>query len=137
MKPSTNPHHLQLSEIPVSFKGDAAIWREVQLGTMRVGYETYLEDFDDKEILKALPDGLCPCPHWGYVIAGCLTICYPDHEEVVNPGEVYYMAPGHTMRTDAGTVLLEFSPAEEFKKLTELAEQHAHAFQDGTVGDSI
>lgn len=104
-------------------KMNTAIWREVQLGTMRVGYETYLQDFDDKELLATLPHGLCPCPHWGYVIAGCLTICYPDHEEVANTGEVYYMAPGHTMKANAGTVLLEFSPYEEFRKLTELVNQ--------------
>lgn len=116
-------NHLQLSAFPVSMKMDAAIWREVQLGTMRVGYETYLQDFDDKEILRTLPGGLCPCPHWGYVISGRLTICYPDHEEVVNTGEVYHMAPGHTMKADAGTVLLEFSPYEEFKKLTESVSQ--------------
>lgn len=115
--------HIPLSDIPITFRGDAAIWREFQLGSMRVGYETYLQDFNDKEILKGLPDGLCPCPHWGYVIAGRLTICYPECEKVVNTGEVYYMAPGHTMRTDAGTVLLEFSPFEQFQKLTELAKQ--------------
>src|SRR5690606_10757426 len=94
MKPSTNPHHLQLSEIRVSFKGDAAIWREVQLGTMRVGYETYFGDLNDKETLKPLPDGLCHCPHGEYVIVGCLTICYPDHEEVVNPGKCTTWLPG-------------------------------------------
>ncbi len=115
-------NHLQLSAFPLSMKIDAAIWREVQLGTMCVGYETYLQDFDDKEILKALPDGLYPCPHWCDI--GRLTICYPDYEEVVNTGEVYNMAPGHTMKADAGTVLLEFSPYKEFEKLTESVDQN-------------
>ena len=49
---------------------------------------------------------------------------YPDHDEIVEPGELYYMAPGHTMETKAGTVLVEFSPKEEFRKLTELAEKN-------------
>jgi hypothetical protein len=53
-----------------------------------------------------------------------MTVRYPDHEEVVKAGEIYYMAPGHTMAVEAGTVLIEFSPKEEFRKLTEIAEKN-------------
>ena len=91
---------------------------------MRVGYETYLSDFDDTELLKGLPDDRCQCPHWGYLLAGRMTVRYADHEEVVNAGDVYYMAPGHTMAAEAGTVLIEFSPKEEFRKLTGIAERN-------------
>ena len=34
------------------------------------------------------------------------------------------MAPGHTMACNAGTVLIEFRPREEFRKLTEIAEKN-------------
>ncbi|TLD39881.1 MAG: hypothetical protein JETT_3858 [Candidatus Jettenia ecosi] len=34
------------------------------------------------------------------------------------------MAPGHTLTAEAGTVLIEFSPKEEFRKLTEIAEKN-------------
>jgi hypothetical protein len=34
------------------------------------------------------------------------------------------MAPGHTMAAEAGTVLIEFSPSEEFRRLTEIAEKN-------------
>jgi len=53
-----------------------------------------------------------------------MTVRYADHEEVVNAGELYYMAPGHTMATEAVTVLIEFSPRGEFRKLTEIAEKN-------------
>ena len=56
--------------------------------------------------------------------AGRMTVRYADHEEVINAGDVYYMAPGHTMAALAGTVLIEFSPKEEFRKLTEIAEKN-------------
>jgi hypothetical protein len=36
----------------------------------------------------------------------------------------YYMAPGHTMAAEAGTVLIEFSPKKEFEKLTEIAQKN-------------
>ncbi len=49
---------------------------------------------------------------------------YEDHEEVVRAGDVYYMAPGHTMAVEAGTVLIEFSPREAFRQLTAIAERN-------------
>ena len=53
-----------------------------------------------------------------------MIVRYADHEEVANAGEVYYMAPGHTMATEAGTVLIEFTPKKEFRQLTEIAEKN-------------
>ncbi|NLE87182.1 MAG: cupin domain-containing protein [Myxococcales bacterium] len=119
----TQGEHAALSELATTLASEIALWREAEWGEMRVGYETYLSHFDDRELLKGLPEGLCPCPHWGYLLAGRLTVHYPDHDDVVEPGELYYMAPGHTMETEAGTVLVEFSPKEEFRQLTELAEK--------------
>lgn len=121
-KPKGN--HASLSQFETKVSSDVAIWRQAEWGDMRVGYETYLSDFDDAELLKGLPDDRCQCPHWGYLVAGRMAVRYPDHEEVVNAGELYYMAPGDTMATEAGTVLIEFSPKEDFRKLTEIAEKN-------------
>jgi len=52
---------------------------------------------------------------------------------VVQAGEVYYMAPGHSMAVEAGTVLIEFSPKEEFRKLTEIAEKNFAQMQKKSV----
>ena len=57
-------NHASLSEFATTFASEAALWREAEWGEMRVGYETYLADFDDRELLKGLPDGLCPGPNW-------------------------------------------------------------------------
>jgi len=114
--------HAALGEFETTFASAQAIWREAEWGEMRVGYESYLSDFDDAEMLKGLPDDRCPCPHWGYLLAGRLTVRYADREDVVEPGGLYYMAPGHTMAADAGTVLIEFSPRKEFRKLTDFVE---------------
>ncbi len=53
-----------------------------------------------------------------------MTVLYADHEEVVEAGEIYYMAPDHTIEVDAGTVLIEFSPKDEFQKTVEVGEQN-------------
>jgi hypothetical protein len=66
-------NHSSLSEFETDIASESAIWRQAEWGDMRVGYETYLSDFDDADILKGLPDGLCQCPHWGYLITGRMT----------------------------------------------------------------
>lgn len=49
----------------------------------------------------------------------------PDNEEEILAGELYYAAPGHTMFAKAGTVLVEFSPKDQFRELTEIAEENS------------
>ena len=115
--------HAALKGFETAIASEIAIWRQYEWGDMRVGYETYLKDFDDAELLKGLPGEHCPCPHWGYLLAGQLTVRYADHEDIIQAGEVYDMAPGHTMVAEAGTVLIEFSPKEAFRELTEIAEK--------------
>ena len=33
------------------------------------------------ELLKGLPRDSCPCPHWGYLFAGKITVTYADRVE--------------------------------------------------------
>jgi hypothetical protein len=124
MNSKSKVNHASLSEFETNVASETAIWRQFEWGDMRVGYETYFSDFDDAELLKGLPDDRCQCPHWGYLLSGRMIVRYADHEDVITTGDVYYMAPGHTMRAEAGTVLIEFSPKEEFRKLTEIAEKN-------------
>ena len=46
-------------------------------------------------MFKGLPGEACPCPHWGYLFAGRITVTYADHEEVYEAGDAFYMSPGH------------------------------------------
>jgi quercetin dioxygenase-like cupin family protein len=59
------------------------------------------------------PGDSCQCPHWGYVTAGRLTVQYGDREEVLEPGDAFYMPPGHVPAAVAGTELVMFSPQDE------------------------
>jgi hypothetical protein len=52
-------------------------------------------------------------PHWGYVTAGRLTVRYGDREEVIEPGDAFYMPPGHVPAAVAGPELVMFSPQDE------------------------
>lgn len=126
-----------LPEFETAFTMEDGIWKEAYWGDMRVGYETYLGDYDDAPFLKGLPNDRCQCPHWGYLLSGRVTVRYDDRDEVVEAGDVYYMAPDHSIRVDAGTVLIEFSPLAEWEALMEVAERNVAALaDDGTDPES-
>lgn len=80
-------------------------------------------------MLRGLPGDICHCPHWGIVTDGRMTVRYADHEEVVNAGDVFYMAPGHVPDYQPGTRLIQFSPSEELKVVDEVIMRNAQALQ--------
>lgn len=75
------------------------------------------------EALKAMyDDGLCPVPHWGYVISGSISVRYADGRvETARAGDLYYLEPGHSPFTDEGAEIVEFSPAAEAQALRDRA----------------
>ena len=84
-----------------------------------VNFVTIRQDHDLGPMLAALPDGRCPCPHWGYVLKGRLAVRYDDHDETVEAGEAFYLAPGHVPAAEAGTEFVQFSPADQLATTTE------------------
>jgi hypothetical protein len=91
----------------------AAEDRHDELDGFSVNFVDIRESHDLAPILAALPSGNCPCPHWGYVVKGTITVRYGDHEEVIEGGEAFYMPPGHAPEAEAGTEFVMFSPAKE------------------------
>jgi hypothetical protein len=77
-------------------------------------------DTDLTELLKGLPDDVCPAPHWGYVFAGRTWWRYGGRDESFGAGEAFYVPPGHTSGADAGSQFVIFSPGEV------MAEVEAH-----------
>lgn len=80
-----------------------------------VNFTTIKQDSDLAPLLKGLPGDSCQCPHWGYLTAGRLTVRYPDHEEVIEPGDAFYMPPGHVPSAKAGSEFVMFSPQKELE----------------------
>ena len=64
--------------------------------------------------LVGLPDDLCPCPHWGYLFRGEISVAYDSgQQETFGAGHAFYTPAGHTSwRAVAGTEMLMFSPAD-------------------------
>ena len=90
-----------------------AIDRGGQLDDYTVDFVTIRESHSLASLLTGLPGDSCQCPHWGYMLAGKVTVSYPDHEEVYQAGDAFYMTPGHVPAAEAGSEFIQFSPRQE------------------------
>lgn len=113
--------------LPKTVDVDELTIRETDWGDIHVSLITCHRKLDIAPLLKGLPDDLCQCPHWGMVLKGRKLVKYLDHEEVLNAGDAYYMTPGHTTITDAGTEWLEFSPTSQLKQTNEAVQRNLAA----------
>lgn len=102
---------------------ELTVW-EAEWGGIRVSFVTCHQELDISPVLKGLPDDLCQCPHWGMILKGRKLVKYRDREETLSAGEAYYMEPGHTTVTAAGTEWLEFSPSGEMEKTDEVVKRN-------------
>jgi hypothetical protein len=99
--------------------------RCVDWGGMTVEHGTIRTDTDPSAAFKGLPDDRCQCPHWGYLLRGQLRYRMGDGtENVINPGDVYYIAPGHTPFLAAGAEYIEFSPADQLAQTLAVVERN-------------
>ena len=59
--------------------------------------------------LKGLPNDLCPCPHWGYILTGRIRVTYAYSVEILKAGDLFYLPPGHTPLGEEDVEFIEFS----------------------------
>jgi quercetin dioxygenase-like cupin family protein len=85
----------------------------------RIQFLTFNIDADATPLLKGLPGDSCTARHWGYVTKGKLTFTVDGQDEVYEPGDAFYIAPGHTQRAEAGTEYVQFSPAKELQVVSD------------------
>jgi uncharacterized RmlC-like cupin family protein len=107
-------------ELPLSLEAPGVTIRSANWSGMTALYVHMDPGADFTPVLKGLPDDLCSCPHWGYVLKGELRLRYKDgREEVARPGELWYTPPGHTALCYEETEFVEFSPEKECRDLLE------------------
>jgi hypothetical protein len=98
-----------------------------QLGDYIVDFATFHEAGDATPLFKGLPEDRCQAAHWGYVFKGQITFKYADREEVYEAGDAYYAPPGHIPVVEAGTEVVEFSPALEYSQTLAVLERNLAA----------
>jgi hypothetical protein len=103
------------AEAPVVIEGDGVELRMQKLGGgMTTAFVRVAKDVDFRPALAGLPDDLCPCPHWGYLLEGRLKMHTRDGEEVYEAGQAVYWAPGHAPEALEDCEYVDFSPTDEF-----------------------
>ena len=119
------------ADLPKTFDVQGlSIW-ETEWGERHVNITVCHQRLDITPVLKGLPDNKCQCPHWGMILKGKKVVKYGDREEVLQGGDAYYMAPGHTTVTEAGTEWLEVSPREELQKTNDAVSKNLAAMDLG------
>ena len=63
--------------------------------TSRSDFVTIRQSHSLAPLLLGLPGNSCQCPHWGYLLAGKITVSYADREETYEAGDAFYITPGH------------------------------------------
>src|SRR5512133_2024550 len=61
---------------PITRESPDYVGRAATLGDYTVTFETLRGGMDPAPFFKGLPDDRCPCPHWGVVTSGRLTLRY-------------------------------------------------------------
>jgi hypothetical protein len=116
-------------DMPTAVETAAFRFQEAEWGGLHAAFESFTDMFDVGPLLAGLPDDLCPCPHWGYVLKGRMRVRYADREEVIEAGDAYYLPPGHAPIMEAGTEVVEFSPLEAYRQTVAAVAANVAALQ--------
>jgi hypothetical protein len=108
-----------------------AIDRGGQLDGYTAEFVTIREGHSLAPVLKGLPGDSCQCPHWGYMLAGKITVSYPDHEEVYQAGDAFYMTPGHVPTAETGSEFIQFSPTQQLAETVAVIKANAQRMMAG------
>lgn len=112
-------------DVPVRIDVPGATARQIKnfgdaTGYGKIGgeYFSLSSGTDISPLLQGLEGDLCQSPHWGYVIEGKLTVSFADgHDETVTTRDLFYWPPGHTVKADADTEMILFSPEHEHSQV--------------------
>lgn len=113
--------HVAKENVPVRLDAPGAVVRQQAdfgdvsgYGALGAEYFSFDAGTDMTELLHGLKGNSCHSPHWGYVVKGEITAIYDSGEqETVRDGDLFYWPPGHSVRAEAATDFVMFSPQKE------------------------
>lgn len=105
-------------DAPVAVEASGVELRVREIGgEMSAGFVRLAAGTDLRPVLKGLPEDLCQCPHWGYLLSGSLKMHTPDGAYVYHAGESFYWPPGHAPQALEDCEYVDFSPTKEFAEV--------------------
>ena len=113
--------HFKPEDVPLitpEANAEHGCMRSIKAGKMEIGFTWTKGPRDYTDIYAGLPGGVCPCDHYGYVFSGQIRARYEDgSEEVIGPGEVYYIPKGHVLIYEEATFHLEINDHQQLRDL--------------------
>jgi len=97
--------------------GDGLEFRTRKLGDRTMAWVVLPKGADLSPALKGLPDDLCQCPHWGYMIKGRIRMRTTGGDRVYKAGEAFYWAPGHAPEALEDSEYVDVSPTDELEEV--------------------
>ncbi|MBA3414356.1 MAG: DUF861 domain-containing protein [Chloroflexia bacterium] len=114
-------------ELPILFGAEPATVRGADWEGLRAMIVSLPAGTDLAPVLKGLPNDLCPCPHWGYVLKGRIRVTYAEGEEILRAGDLFYLPPGHTPLVEEDVEFVEFSRPAEHQAVLDVVERNVAA----------
>jgi hypothetical protein len=114
-------------DLPVMLEAGEAAIRGADWGGMRALVVSLPTGTDITPLLKGLPNDRCSCPHWGYVTRGRMRVISAEGEETMQAGDLFYMAPGHTVIVEEAVEFIELAPSDEHQSVLDVVQQNAAA----------
>jgi hypothetical protein len=111
--------HITKDSIPTRIDVPGATARQLEdfgdaHGTIGAEYFSFGAGTDLAPLLAGLDSDACHAPHWGYIISGDLTVTYTDATtERCVTGDVFHWPAGHSVRAEADSEIILFSPQHE------------------------
>jgi hypothetical protein len=110
---------IRREELPIALEAEGVEVRATEVGELTVGWFHLARDVDLGPALAGLPDDMCPCPHWGYLIKGRLRMRTAQGDREYCAGEAFYWAPGHVPVAVEECEYVDFSPTRDLAKVVE------------------
>ena len=89
----------------------------LDLGEMVCARHLIPAGFDSTPFYVGLPDDMCPCEHWCYLVRGKLRYRFADGEMLTaREGDAFHLRAGHLADVLEDAELIEFTRAEDYRR---------------------
>ena len=104
-------------DIPIAIEGNGVEVRMREEGDLMVSFVRLQAGTNLAPAFRGLPDDLCPCPHWGYMLNGRVRMNTKEGPHDFEAGQAFYWAPGHTPEALEDAEYVDFSPTKQFRQV--------------------